>query len=633
MRALSTIAISIFLALVAPEPAAAQELEFEISGLDNQLLTNAQVNIANLVVVESQSLSQRRLEQLRAEAEQRVLDSLKPYGFYHASVQSRIEGGPDQAKTIVLEVQSGEPVIVAETDIGLSGAGAETPEARQWLRDWPLPTGSILHQGVWESTKQQALDTLDYQGYILAQVLESRIEIDLEKNEARLILKIDTGPRAIMGQVRFEQDVVRPDHLEQLLRFEAGQPYDGWLVERLRFDLWKTGYYSTIDLLEERDLDQDPPVVNFNASLEARNQDTWQSSLGVGSDTEIRAQLNWDRYWLSERGDSLSMGLGWQQRDNRYLFRTNYRLPRGSSRRSYWIAESLYRDENQDFTVSPEGEPDNIFKLTTGDLEQYLFRGGILNIRDVQNGYQQINETWFAQYLRENVHYDIPLDQETGQPIAVENPSIFSDDNSSFSFGVEWDWPVIQGRGFETLGHHERLRLFTANDNWGSLRDFSQVYFSSRWNFMAGEHIKILLRGDLGYSDADVDEFDLEVGERTIRVSLTELPNLYRFKAGGSQSVRGYSFQSLSNNGIGSNHLVIFSAEAEWQFIPKWSLAAFYDIGNAFNDWSETDLKSGAGFGIRWYSIAGAVRLDFASGLDLPGDPWRIHFTLGVPLL
>jgi translocation and assembly module TamA len=210
---------------------------------------------------------------------------------------------------------------------------------------------------------------------------------------------------------------------------------------------------------------------------------------------------------------------------------------------------------------------------------------------------------------------------------------LFSDDNSSVVVGVEWDWPVIQGSGFETVGHHEQIRLFTADRALGSRKGFSQLYLSSRWNFLATERLKLLFRGEVGYSDADVDEIELGIDGDVIDISLTELPNFYRFQAGGSQSVRGYAFESLSNNGVGSNNLITLSAEAEWQILQTWSLAAFYDVGNAFNDWNQMDLKQGAGVGVRWYSIAGAVRLDFASGLDLPGDPWRIHFTLGVPLL
>ena len=64
----------------------------------------------------------------------------------------------------------------------------------------------------------------------------------------------------------------------------------------------------------------------------------------------------------------------------------------------------------------------------------------------------------------------------------------------------------------------------------------------------------------------------------------------------------------------------------------NWSAAAFFDIGNAFNDWDEMELKKGVGVGIRWYTIAGALRLDVAQALDLPGDPWRFHFTIGTAL-
>jgi translocation and assembly module TamA len=37
--------------------------------------------------------------------------------------------------------------------------------------------------------------------------------------------------------------------------------------------------------------------------------------------------------------------------------------------------------------------------------------------------------------------------------------------------------------------------------------------------------------------------------------------------------------------------------------------------------------------GLRWYSIVGAIRLDVAQALDFTGEPWRIHFTIGTPLL
>ena len=42
----------------------------------------------------------------------------------------------------------------------------------------------------------------------------------------------------------------------------------------------------------------------------------------------------------------------------------------------------------------------------------------------------------------------------------------------------------------------------------------------------------------------------------------------------------------------------------------------FADIGKAFNDWEDPDLKRGIGIGIRWYSFAGEIRIDVAQAID-----------------
>ena len=61
--------------------------------------------------------------------------------------------------------------------------------------------------------------------------------------------------------------------------------------------------------------------------------------------------------------------------------------------------------------------------------------------------------------------------------------------------------------------------------------------------------------------------------------------------------------------------------------------AAFIDVGNAFNEWHEENLKKGAGVGLRWYSIAGPISLDVAQALSYDGHPWSINFSIGTPLL
>jgi translocation and assembly module TamA len=357
--------------------------------------------------------------------------------------------------------------------------------------------------------------------------------------------------------------------------------------------------------------------------------------MGYGTDTDVRAQVLWSRHVLSSRGDSLETGIGWQQMNSEYSFRSSYRLPRRSKAREFWTSDLFVSRENQEFEVKPSNDSPDSVKLTHGDVVDYSVKPGKLVIRDLARGYQQIFETWYAQYLYESRTFSPSEFVLNGIPTTLSDEEIrqFTINDSSLSLGINWDWPVIRGSGFHTTGHHERAWIFTSNKVWGSDPEFSQAYLSGNWAKMFGSRWKLLLRGEVGYTDADVMKVQFDSPAQTLRLSVTKLPNLYRFKAGGGRSVRGYGFESLSNNGVGSNNIITGSAEINWGFRKDWSAAAFFDLGNAFNDWHETDLKKGVGVGLRWYSIAGPISLDVAQALSYDGHPWSINFSIGTPLL
>jgi translocation and assembly module TamA len=71
--------------------------------------------------------------------------------------------------------------------------------------------------------------------------------------------------------------------------------------------------------------------------------------------------------------------------------------------------------------------------------------------------------------------------------------------------------------------------------------------------------------------------------------------------------------------------------EFEHYFNDRWGLALFYDAGNAIDDLGD-DLESGAGFGWRWKSPVGPVRIDLANAISDPDRPWRLHINIGPDL-
>jgi translocation and assembly module TamA len=62
-----------------------------------------------------------------------------------------------------------------------------------------------------------------------------------------------------------------------------------------------------------------------------------------------------------------------------------------------------------------------------------------------------------------------------------------------------------------------------------------------------------------------------------------------------------------------------------------WSVAAFYDAGNAFDD-IDVNLKHGAGGGVRMTLPFGQIRVDVACALSEEDYPWRVHFSVGADL-
>jgi outer membrane protein assembly factor BamA len=121
------------------------------------------------------------------------------------------------------------------------------------------------------------------------------------------------------------------------------------------------------------------------------------------------------------------------------------------------------------------------------------------------------------------------------------------------------------------------------------------------------------------------------------------LPINLRYFAGGSTTLRGFSFDEAEPDG--GNILTIGNVEyrAPLPIFPITGIvgALFYDTGNVFARWSDVNLNNfthTVGFGLRYQTPLGPVRFDFGFLLkpktDAIGnslDRFKVFFTLGNP--
>jgi translocation and assembly module TamA len=636
ISALVNIRKSVFLLLLAAACPADAEVTYVVNGLDETLTANVLSHVDTVQFGPRARLRPRDHDKVIGRAIADARAALRPYGYYAPDISARIIQKEDRSAIVELTIEAGPPIRVASVDVSLVGPGATDRPISAWLRAWPLGEGAILDQSIWEYEKQHATEIANSRGYLAAEFTEHELALDLEQNTATLTLIFDTGPRYVMGDVEYSGHDLKPGILEYIPRFEKGDPYTARLVSRLRTDLWKTGYFDDVTVLETERPDLQPPAVDFDVRVATKTKNHYSGALGWGDDTGIRLQANYSRHPMSSNGDRVDVGIGYQELDDQFTIRTRYRKPWIGRSRQWWDAEFTLRFENQDLEVKRDEEDEDFILLANGDLDERHIRFGRLKLRNLRGGEAQRFTTPFVQFLNSDQRFDL-VDLTPDDPTTrVEDPVLegrLRTIENAFSIGMDYEVVDVQGRSFETFGRRDRAWIFHSNKAFGSTVEFTQLYAATRRSFLLGDRLKFHVRGEIGYTDAIVDEFVLDIGDQPLNLSFTRLPNFYRFKAGGSMSVRGYGFEQLSNNDIGSNHIITASAEAEYRFLGSWSGAAFADIGNAFNEWDDPDLKRGIGIGIRWYSFAGEIRVDVARAIDFEGKPLRYHLTIGTPLL
>ena len=178
----------------------------------------------------------------------------------------------------------------------------------------------------------------------------------------------------------------------------------------------------------------------------------------------------------------------------------------------------------------------------------------------------------------------------------------------------------------------------------GYAKIFAQGFFYRR---LGPPHVVFAGGARLGLADPFprlTQQVDADGNVQTVTVA--ELPASERFFAGGDTTIRGFTMDSvgapdtISKDGfpIGGNALIILNAELRTPVWRAMGAAFFIDGGNVFkraSDFSLTELRGAVGFGLRYRSPIGPIRLDIGFKLDRRVVGGRLepltalHFSIG----
>lgn len=559
--------------------AAPSELVIRIKPANNDLKANVEGYIGSLGERDEEALLR-----FSRGAEEQARKAAQALGYYQAQIDSEVlpPRDDDKGPRLRLNIEPGEPVRLRDVTVRIDGPASELrafriPDSRA------LRSGEVLNHGHYEDAKRLIQNQASRYGFFNGHFTRSRLAVDPAAGVADIELIYDSGPRFSFGAVRFDGDSPF-DHelLQRMVPFKEGTPYDSELIAELNNTLQSSGYFEgvRVDAAPTAAVQQSIPV---DVQLQTRKPRTMSLGLGFSTDVGPRGKAGWTRHWANPQGHS-------------YGIESELSAPRQNVGLWYDIPLDPPTTDKLRFAGGYQYEElantDSLSKLLTVGPEWHskLPSGWqrVLSLKWQHEEYRLGDDSGLSTLLMPGVSYtflrsDNRIDPHNGYRLQfdarVAKEGLLSDTN------------LLNGtvllRGLSTLAQNHRF----------------------------------LGRVQFGGSATN--------GYKSVPPSL-------RFFAGGDQSVRGYDYQTLSpTNGdgdrIGGRYMVAGSAEYQYQIADKWRLATFVDQGNAFNTLDFPSLKTGVGFGVRWVSPVGPLRLDLAKALDDDGGI-RLHFSMGPEL-
>jgi translocation and assembly module TamA len=583
---------------------AAAGITVDVNGVDEEIKLNVLAYLSLERYKNSKELTQDFVERLQERSEREVRSALRPFGYYEPTVRSAVvpEGRPGEPEyKVTIDVTPGEPVVVDNVYVRVTGPGADDRVFTNVTADPPIRKGQRLNHSAYESLKGGLLRAAATYGYLDARMIRSEMRVDPASHVADIDIAFETGDRYRFGATTITQDAIDESLVRRFLRYHQDEPFNATELLRTQFALDDSQYFSTVEVLPE-ERDKDAHIVPIAISADPNRKSHYQFGVGYGTDTEVRGTAAWENRRVNRRG---------------HRFRTEIRAAALDQSADARYIVPIGDPATEKFTLQFTGQEQRLADVDTRSLNF------MPNFTHVVDSWLLDRIQWqrvtYVELLREQSEFIESNDRQT-QTLLIPGVSF-----SLVPRGYLGESLFTRTLYFELRGSNREL---------GSDSDFLQVrasferVFDFKPRMLAKWHV--LLRGDVG---------------ATALSKTSALATTQRFFAGGDRSVRGFGPRELSpvrqvvdpvtkvplfnEDGspklekIGGKHLLTGSVELIRDIGKSWAVAAFGDAGNAVDSFGDPLMYS-VGLGVRLRLPAVSVGIDVAQALTTPaGDSSR----------
>ncbi|WP_426025003.1 autotransporter assembly complex protein TamA [Brevundimonas sp. TSRC1-1] len=522
---------------------------------------------------------------------------LRSEAYYQPVLEDVVEG--EDRPSAIVDVQPGRRFLLTQPTITWTDPAPDAESAADALKAIGLKAGAPGRAVDVISGEGRAVATLVRDGYADAKADPRRVVVDHAAFTVAPEYRIDSGRLVLLdGVVMPRTGRTNPAWVAGLAPWTEGDRYDPDQVAELERRLLDTGVYDGVGValapVDQTNADGHRPII---VNLQDRPRRvleagaTWSTAEGAGVD------LIWTRYNRFGRADTLRLETRLADIDSRI---------------------------GADLSLPHWRKPGRTLKLSAGvvkeDTDAYD-RTALVLAAELQ---QRIGKTSYF-------NYGVGLDAGRYNEIRYDYTSI-----PPRAVSFDRDLAIITGRTSAYIDN--------SNDPLNPIQGW-RVTASVQPTAVTGQDTILFLRGETQATAY----LPLQDGARTVLAGRLRIgsiigggelsvPSDRLFYSGGGGSVRGYSYQSVNPKlpdltPRGGLSLFETSLEVRRDIGQSFQAVAFVDAGAVgFQETPNlTNMRYGAGLGVRYKLPFGPIRADIAVPLDKrEGDSaFQIYISIG----
>lgn len=516
-------------------------------------------------------------------------------GYYQAAVTSDVRPEPS-GKTVRIRIfiDEGRQAAVESVEILFSPPVAR-PVSAGAAKALRLRTGSPFYMQAYQDSKRGIEEYLGNYGFPDAKASGQAV-VNRDTMKSAITLSVDTGAFQRFGPVTVEGlKQVRENDVMREVIFQPGEVFSADKLFQSQRNIYNLGVFNsvTIDSTDR----SGKGVIPVKVSVSEAEKRRLVLGVGYGTEDNFRARASWSRLYFLNRVSTLDISLRYSS--------------------LLWSGDVVY---TQPYFMAPGTSLTGRFGYDREFFISYSNERVSSQVRAARR---------LLPYLQGYAGYSLELDRPvSGAPLLMEtlraqNPGDYYF-ISAMMFGIDW------GTVRETLDPRQGVTLSLASEVSTFLlrsdSDYLKMYAEARSYHELSPSWVLAVRTMAGF----------------IRPSrfTKEVPIFKRFFLGGSNSVRGYPYQSIgplnaAGEPTGGNYLALGNLELRYPLYGKLKGVVFGDGGsvNASGfDFDLKDLRYAVGTGLRYETPVGPVRLDLAFPVDADGFQiarYSVYISLG----